>query len=409
MKRFIVSILLVSFTFLSLHSQVLLSDSAKISLMTASPWPNAVYALFGHTAILVQDDSTHTDSMFNYGFFDTSEPNFIYHFMRGETDYVLGVTSYEDFLFEYKFKGVEVVQQELNLTQIEKQALWEALYINSLPENRQYRYNYFYDNCATRPRDMIEKYINGKVIYPPTAKPQSYRDLVDECVNNYPWIKFGISLLLGPESDRIIDVREKMFVPNYLKNSFENAVIQKNDTLQYPLVKNQQIVLEENLNPTKPGIFKTHLTPLVVALIMIFLTLIVSVININYKKNVRFPKLYDTLIFSITGIAGFIIFFLMFFSVHPATNPNWNFIWLNIFALIVVPLFWVKSMKKVVYVYHFINFAVLTLFLVIWYFIPQQLPLATIPFSLCLWIRSAVNVWIYRKEKRTNTLVSRKY
>lgn len=146
-------------------AQVQLNDNAKISLLTASPWHGAVYALFGHTAILVQDDSTGVNAVFNYGFFDSSQPNFIYHFVKGETDYILGVTSFEDFLSEYSSKGQEVTIQELNLSPVRKQKLYEALFINALPENREYRYNFFYDNCATRPRDMIESQVDGKIIY----------------------------------------------------------------------------------------------------------------------------------------------------------------------------------------------------------------------------------------------------
>lgn len=205
-----------------------LSDSAKISLMTCAPWSGAVYALYGHTAVWVKDDSTHTDVVFNYGFFDSSQPNFIYHFVRGETDYVLGVTSFEDFISEYRRKGVSVWEQPLNLSQDEKQTLWKALYINSLPENRSYRYNFLYDNCATRPRDMVEKYVEGKIIYPKTADNQTYRNLLHECLHPYPWMEFGIDLIIGAPADRKIDERDKMFLPEYLMRAFEGAIVEKN-------------------------------------------------------------------------------------------------------------------------------------------------------------------------------------
>ncbi|HBC37349.1 MAG TPA: hypothetical protein DC016_00535, partial [Porphyromonadaceae bacterium] len=100
-----------------------------------------------------------------------------------------------------------VYEQELNLAQPEKQQLWEALYLNHLPENRGYRYNYFYDNCATRPRDMVEKFAGGKIIYPPTKEGQTYRDLLHECLQPYPWNKFGIDLVIGAGADSPIDVR----------------------------------------------------------------------------------------------------------------------------------------------------------------------------------------------------------
>src|SRR5690554_1895630 len=164
----IVPLFLILFT-QTTNAQVQLHDSARISLLTASPWHGAVYALFGHTAIRVQDDSVGVDDVFNYGYFDSSQPNFMYNFVRGKTDYVLGVTTFNDFIYEYGYKGQRVTEQILDLTASEKQQLFNALYINSLPENMRYRYNYFYDNCATRPRDMIEEYSNGTIIYQPTS------------------------------------------------------------------------------------------------------------------------------------------------------------------------------------------------------------------------------------------------
>src|SRR5690554_6077116 len=113
----------------AITARVQLHEDAKVSLLTASPWHGAVYALFGHTAIRVQDDSTGVDAVFNYGYFDSSQPNFAYNFIRGKTDYVLGVTTFNDFLYEYDYKGQEVVEQELNLSPTEKQELYSALFI----------------------------------------------------------------------------------------------------------------------------------------------------------------------------------------------------------------------------------------------------------------------------------------
>ena len=120
--------------------------------------------------------------------------------------------------------------------------------------------------------------------------------------------------------------------------------------------------------------------------------------------------MFDTILFGVYGLGGLIIFFLIFFSEHPATNPNWNFAWLNIFSLVAAVLFWVKAMKNVVNIYHFINFAVLTLFLLLWWLLPQQLPLASIPFSMCLWLRSGMNLFMQVKGRKTNKrYVSSKY
>ncbi len=397
-----VSIFLLFFIILfSSQAQTKLTDTARVSLMTVEPWDEAVYTFYGHTAIRIQDDSLGLDVAFNYGYFDPTQPNFLYHFVRGETDYILGNVPYSQFLNEYGQKKAGVIEQELNMMPDEKQNLWEALYINALPENRGYRYNFLFDNCATRPRDMIEKYIKGKIQYPPTEKQQTFRDLLHESLDAYPWNKFGVDLVIGSGADTIIGVREKMFLPMYLMHSFQGAQVVKNDTISYPLVKSQQIVLNAANKEVKDGELGWF-TPIVAAFALLFLTLLVSVIQVVKMNKTILPKIYDTLLFGVAGIGGMIIFFLLFFSEHPATNPNWNFVWLNIVALFMVILFWVRPAKKAVYFYHFINFAVLTLFVLFWWLIPQKLPVATIPFSMSLLIRSLTNVYMLRKRKIKN-------
>ena len=401
MKRLYTVIVATLILLSSLSAQVQLSDSASISLLTASPWNGALYALFGHTAIHVQDDSTGVDLVYNYGFFDSSQPHFYYNFVRGKTDYILGVTTFADFLFEYDHKGQQVIEQEIAFSSVEKQQLYEALFVNALPENRSYRYNYFYDNCSTRPRDMIEKSIKGTIHYPPTPQEQSYRDLLHECLDAYPWISFGIDLVIGTGADKTIGLREKMFLPSYLMDAFEGAVIIENDTVSYNLVKNSAVILthqNERNSISEQGPF----TPIVVAFVLLAFSILVTLLQIVKLNVSKLPKRFDTLLFASAGIAGFIVFFLMYFSEHPATSPNWNFVWLNLFALIAALLFWVKSANRVVYFYHFINFALLTVFLLLWWLIPQQLPTATIPFSMSLWLRSASNLYVLRKNNLTN-------
>lgn len=410
LKPLIISISLFLLSFATtIGAQVQLSDNAKISLMTTSPWSGASYALFGHTAIFVEDDSTGVEGVFNYGFFDQSKPHFMYNFIRGKTDYVLGVQSLEQFIEDYKVKGVEVVEQELNMTRDEKQKMWEALYINQLPENRKYRYNYFYDNCVTRPRDLIETFVEGKLSYPEDNNVQTYRDLIHECVKFYPWIQFGIDLIIGSDADKPITLRQKMFLPVYLMNALEYTTVAKNDSVVQPVVKIEQVIVEKSSEDKY--ISEWHIaSPIPIAFALIFITLLILVFQTKNLSYTLALKIYDSILFGVIGVGGAIIFFLTFFSEHPATDSNWNFVWMNIFALI-VPLFvWLNPMKNVVYIYHFINFVALTLFLLLWWMLPQSLPFATIPFSISLLLRSGTHILMQRrKNMNKNQYTSSKY
>ena len=401
MKRSITTAFLLSIiSLLSLSAQIQLSDSARISLMTVSPWTGAAYSLYGHTVLRVEDDSTGVDAAFNYGYFDSSQPYFIIHFIKGETDYVLGVTTYEDFLLENQMKGLEVIEQELNLSSAQKQQLWENLYINSLPDNRRYRYNFVFDNCATKPRDIVENIINSPIIYPSTQPNQTFRDLIHECVNEFPWMKFSIDIVIGSDADKYVTDREKMFLPHYLMEAFARAEVYKSDTNNASLVKSTKTIIESDNKEIKASEWFS-IKPGLMAFALLIITILISLFQVrfHYYKTAR---IYDTILFSIAGIAGVIVSFLVFFSEHPLVNPNWNIVWLHFFHLIFAFLFWVKSLEKVVYYYHFINFVVLSLFLLSWYFIPQQLAWATIPFAMNLWMRSGTNFFIDRKNYLRN-------
>ncbi len=374
------------------YSQIVLSDSAQISLLTNTPWDGVVYALFGHTAIRVNDPVRNIDTVFNYGIFNMSKDNFIFLFVKGETDYMVAAVEYRYYLEEYKERGVGVIEQVYNLTQKEKQDIFDALVINSLPENRVYRYNYFYDNCSTRPRDIIEKYVNGKIEYKPTDKQQTYRDLVHECVDIQPWTQFGIDLVIGADADKTITDRQKDFLPLYLMNANKGAII-KSDSTDRKLTLSTSYILQPI-----PLVKDNTISPLAVGIILLTLTICLSAWT-YWKKHYSLSKIFDTLLFLVAGIAGCIIFFLMFFSEHPCTNPNWNIIWLNPLQLITALIFFLKPLSKCLSYYHFINFVALLLFLLAWCLIPQQLEIAFIPYILSLCIRSGMNI-LQRKIKK---------
>jgi hypothetical protein len=237
-----------------------LSPEARISLLTCEPGEE-VYAKFGHTAIRVQDAENGIDAVFNYGIFDFNAPNFLFRFVKGETDYILGVTDFEYFVWEYESRGSAVVEQVLNLTQEEKQGLFDALLINHLPENRTYRYNYFFDNCSTRPRVMVENAIykfshsqpvnpysyalcfdSSEIVYSKIDNSKTFRQWVSQYVGEGSWLEFGIDLLIGSRADLPPKGKESLFLPDNLMFAFENAQVNRWGELQ-PLVAEQHFVV----------------------------------------------------------------------------------------------------------------------------------------------------------------------
>jgi hypothetical protein len=386
-----------------------LSDSSKISLLTITPSDEQIYTLFGHSAIRVQDEHQGLDEVFNYGLFNFGAPNFIYRFIKGETDYKVGQIPFKYFMFEYELRGVGVVEQVMNLTPADKQKIWEALITNAKPENATYRYNFLYDNCATRLRDIVEDNIDEKIIYQPTDKEQTYRNLIHECTIYSPWSRFGIDLIIGSGADKIITDRQKEFLPYYLYNSFRHAAISEVIDGTDAFVPYTSIILEPieptaiMLNNIRNGYSSDYPlpadSPLVTGYILFIIALLVSFFS--YKKNkIILGKIFDTLLFLVAGFGGLIIFFLMFISEHPCVDANWNLVWLNPLQLIAACLFFVKPAQKCIYYYHFINFVALSLFLLAWCLIPQYLETVFIPYILALVVRSGINILQQNKNKK---------
>lgn len=186
-------------------------DSIRFSLLTCGAGEE-IYSLFGHTAIRYENFTRGIDAVFNYGIFSFNTPNFILRFTLGETDYQLGVTSYKQFAYEYTWTGRDVWQQTLNLNAEEKKKLLALLEENYLPQNRIYRYNFFYDNCATRPRDQIERAVQGTLEYADDMTSFqtgiSFRDIVHQYTIGHSWARFGIDLCLGSQADKDISRRQ---------------------------------------------------------------------------------------------------------------------------------------------------------------------------------------------------------
>jgi len=232
MKRFSIIAILLLCILSSNAQQISFSDSAVISLITCSPGEE-VYSKFGHTAIRINDAKSGNDLVFNYGIFSFETENFYYKFIKGETDYQLGIYDTRYFLPEYAQRNSMVWEQILNLTQPEKKNLINLLLKNYEPQNRTYRYNFVFDNCSTRPRDKIIGALNGYIKFQPDTEFKTYREWIGIYVGTDTWLKFGIDIVFGLDADQFADTSEGMFLPENLMNEFQTArVISSNGQIR---------------------------------------------------------------------------------------------------------------------------------------------------------------------------------
>ena len=330
LKGVLLTLILVSSAPVAAQEDIPPMDSVEFSLLTCQPH-DEVYSLYGHTAIRYHElRPGGLDWAFNYGVFDFKKPHFVARFVFGLTDYELGAYPYKYFVKEYRRFGSMVTEQVLNLTDEEKMALHDALAINLRPENKIYRYNYFYNNCTTKARDIIESCINGKVEYAGREDyTPSYRDMVHSMTRNNPWSRFGNDLLLGIKADWKTDLRQQEFLPGNLLYDFDHAQIYSNGSYR-PLIKERRIAVPAGVQIIESGF---PLTPLACAAILLAVGIVIFFFE--WRKK-RVFVLWDVLLMMTTGTIG-IVLTLMLFSQHPTVSLNlqiilcnplpWLFLW----------------------------------------------------------------------------------
>jgi hypothetical protein len=371
-----------------------LSDSAFISLLTASPG-NKIYAHYGHSAVRVCDPAKGFDLVFNYGLFDFNSPHFLGRFITGQTDYICGVCSYSDFLIEYQMENRAVTEQVINFLPDEKEAVWQALVKNIQPENRTYRYNFFFDNCATRPRDILVKNIHGTVNYRWNGRYATLRDEVHHFTDNHVWVQFGIDFLLGAQADDYATLSHQQFAPDLLMESFDRAVIDGNTAQARPLVltTRQPVTIDASQiegTTRLPG-------PLLVMWLLFAAVAISTFFELRKGKQCQ---VLTAVLYAIVGITGSIIAFLVFFSEHPTTHVNYVLLWQHPLHLIYAfGMIFAAFRKKIGPVYLSLNFPLQAFALAGTLFLPQHLHPAMYPLLLCLMLRSGMTAWYLRKKR----------
>ncbi|MFY9151079.1 MAG: DUF4105 domain-containing protein [Prolixibacteraceae bacterium] len=377
--RIVLLIFLSIFSFQKTIQAQTLSQTAQISILTCDPGKE-VYSMYGHTAIRVNDSARGFDAVFNYGVFSFETPNFMYRFAKGQTDYLMVGQKFSSFIPEYEEEQRSVYEQVLNLSPEGKEKLYQALIENARPENREYRYNFFMDNCATRIRDMIEKNGGSKITFTDNHPTESYRDLIKYFHHSFRWIDFGIDLLVGKKAEETVSAYGQMFLPEYLFNQFAQARISVDGTEQ-PLVSGTRTLVEfpnSKLNSDWPW----------PAIVFGLLFLLVAAISVRAYFRKKRTEWLDYWLLALTGIAGLIIGWFTLYSEHPAMSPNYNLLWAFPLNLVFVFIWRVKKWRNFSRNYFYLVAALLLLSFVI----GQVFNPAVYFIILILLVRATVNL-----------------
>lgn len=355
-----------------------LSDSSCISLLTVSSG-DELYSAFGHTGIRIIDYKKNFDIIYNYGTFDFNQPNFYTNFVKGKMRYRISVDRFEDFIEEYTYEKRSVAEQTLNLTALDKQKIFSFLYTNALPENREYFYDFFWDNCATRPRDVFEQVLGNRLQYHTNNASfetnKTMHDMLRICIGNRAWVDYGFDLVLGLPCEVIASPRDQTFLPAYLAKYIGCATVDNK-----PLV-----IKEESLLSFPTPTIETGFHPIHLGLILAVLAVITWIIE--QKRKTHF-YMFDFVLFTLMGLLGTFILSLWLFTAHYSVPQNLNMLWLVPSHLVVATLLLMKKKPKWLKVYFTGTGMLMILILICWQWLPQPYNIAVMPLVLLLLLRS---------------------
>ncbi|MBN1927360.1 MAG: DUF4105 domain-containing protein [Prolixibacteraceae bacterium] len=388
-KKILFSALLILTALLLKANFRQLSDRAQLVLFTCGPGTE-LYAGFGHSALWIFDPVTGIDRLYNYGTFDFNTPNFYPKFVRGKLNYMLSVTTGRNFLIEYQRRNIEVNGQTLNLSHDELLRVYTFLENNLLPENRFYKYDFFFDNCATRIRDVIENESGSKVRFHLPDQNVKFRQMLFPYLEHSPWTKFGVNFILGLTTDKIATPWQYMFLPEYMDDAFRTATIETSEGEIRNLVKNEQPYLPQKIKFDN----NKYDDPVVVFSLIFLLALILSFVE--YKKK-KYFRVFDVIMFSTSIISGLFLLFMWLGTEHIAANYNLNVLWLLPAQTIYLAALFVKSnYKQKVLLTAAVYQAVVSIAMFIW---PQETEISFLLISLFFLTRIFSRWFIIRHIK----------
>lgn len=293
----------------------------RFSLLTCAPGPE-LYSTFGHTAIRIIDSSTFSDIVYNYGVIGETlnydDPRFYIRFMQGKLKYMLDAYSFRDFMNEYQTEQRSVWEQELNLSNAQKKELLDKLSDNLKEDKRYYKYDFWLDNCSTRPRDLLFNTLKGLKLEKPIIQPNTTpRMLIHSYLDRagQSWSKLGIDILLGQLMDKPIDDKGAMFLPEYLMKGLDYTT---NDGK--PIVQSKRTILDLPTPIEPSGKYLPLISVTIFSLAYLGLYWL-------FRKKKNTYKVLDSMLLFLTGLLGLLLVIMWTATDHTVCKNNWNILW----------------------------------------------------------------------------------
>lgn len=396
----VLALLLLLASFSQQAKALTLSPGAQVSLVTVAPGEE-LYDSFGHTAIWVYDPSQGIDRVYGYGTYNFAAPNFYWKFVRGQLDYMISVMDMGYFIAYYQGANRSVTDQVLALSPAQKDQIYAFLEKNYLPENRYYKYDFFFDNCTSRVRDVLKTICGDSLQYHYNPPTRSFRQWIDLYLQHQSYADFGMDLGLGDRADRKATWYESMFLPNNLRDGLASATLVANS-------KPQPIVLQtRELFKANPAPFEsTWFTPTVLFWLVFLLVAVITFVQFR-RPHANFSL--DRVLFGLVGLVGVILTFLWFGTDHGVTVNNWNLGWAWPSHLIVALLLRDRVKAKWMVSYFLIYSGMVSVFVLGWPFWPQEVDYELLPLVLTFGLRGLFTAYRLNKNLLASQPASKHY
>ena len=338
-------------------------ESTEISVLTCDPG-NEIYSLFGHSALRIKNPVNGQDLVVNWGLFEFSESQFQfgYDFAKGRLKYYMGIQLMSNFITEYRRSKRGIREQVLNLSNQEKYQIIQLLEENYKPENRKYKYEFFYDNCSSRLRDVIKKVFGENINFyqSPKSNKFTFRETIHLYLESFPWLKLGIDLVLGKKIDKLVSNENLMFLPLNVEEIFDKSLVQNNESIKN-LVKSKNTLIESFENKNKSNKIGFY------SWILLAITLLLIVFKLDKALGV-----WSSLNLFIIGLLGIVLVFMWIGTDHNATKMNFNLLWASPFHFILIFCLIKESWNNFTYWYLILSLILIFTTILFWFTLTQE-------------------------------------
>ena len=368
-KKFLIfktTFLLLFFPFWAFSNSLNISEnieSTEISVLTCDPG-NEIYSLFGHSALRIKNPINGQDLVVNWGLFEFSESQFQfgYDFAKGRLKYYMGIQLMSNFITEYRRSKRGIREQVLNLSNQEKYQIIQLLEENYKPENRKYKYEFFYDNCSSRLRDIIKKVFGENINFyqSPKSNKFTFRETIHLYLESFPWLKLGIDLVLGKKIDKLVSNENLMFLPLNVEEIFDKSLVENNESIKN-LVKSKNTLIESFENKNKLNNIGFY------SWILLAITLLLIVFKLDKALEV-----WSSLNLFIIGLLGIVLVFMWIGTDHNATKMNFNLLWASPFHFILIFCLIKESWNNFTYWYLLLSLILIFTTILFWFTLTQE-------------------------------------